>query len=75
MIEMGKKIQPEYVSGENQLLQGRKCPRCFKAQSRVRLVRAFQSPRGMVLIYSCVNCKRPIATQIEEEENGREQAG
>lgn len=65
----------ELVEGTEHLLSGRRCPRCFRAQERVRRQMAYQGERGNVILYSCWECKRPISCAIEERRKGNEDAG
>lgn len=55
----------EIVSGEKQLLSGRRCPRCLQVQDHIRCVHFYQSERGSVVIYSCPSCQRPIGMETD----------
>jgi hypothetical protein len=74
VIRMGQRLKLDYVDGAAQLLPDRRCPRCMKKQTRIRCVRAFE---GRVSLYSCMECKRLISTEVEnrgEENHGERQA-
>ena len=57
----------EYVKGKRQLLPGKICPRCFHPQDRIRRLEAFRGESGIVVLYSCMECKRPISYEIERD--------
>lgn len=62
VMTMGRELKPEFVEGKQQLLEGRRCPRCLQPQHRIRIVRIFE---GRVTMYSCMECKHMISMQVE----------
>lgn len=60
------------VMEEKQVLDAKRCPRCFCDKWKVRRVKAYHGEQGDVILYSCLACKRVIAMEIERGGEGNE---
>jgi hypothetical protein len=74
VIRMGQNMRLEYVEGQEQLLPGKRCPRCFYPQRHIRKAHVTYHNGTKVFTYSCMDCKQMIALQFEEKPSGQRQA-